>query len=274
MNQTRIILAACALLLLTIGLLLGLFLSPATAPRDAGPTSAARGDGAADIAALQRMLDQEREARAALAAKLAAVSARLDALAAARDPGTPPPTPTPHSEIPPSVDNKPAIDEQVLLAAGISPGQVAGIRRQLESLEMERLYLRDQATREGWMGSARYVEELEKLGSRRQQIRDQLGEDNYGAYLYAMGEPNQVLVGSVIGNSPAAKAGLRAGDVLISYAGRRIYTWSDLRQASTGGSPDEQVQVLIQRGQEQLDAWMKRGPLGIRLEVRSEPPGR
>lgn len=276
MNLNRVTLTLSALLLMAIGLIVGLLLrsgperEPPPADRLAtGPESGAEQAGAS--AALAQQLIRERQAREALEKRLETLGRRLAALEQGADDGTDGEQP-PSNPAPELADGNTRINEQVLLEAGISSEQVGQVRRQLEALEMERLYLRDRATREGWIGSGRYVEALEQLGRKNDQVREQLGADNYGAYLYAIGEPNQVLVQSVIGGSPAEKAGLRAGDVLIAYGERRIYTWSDLREATTGGNPEEQVRLLVRREGQDVDTYINRGPMGIRLEVRSEPP--
>ena len=95
---------------------------------------------------------------------------------------------------------------------------------------MERLYLRDQAIREGWMDTDQYRERLQQLEFARGELRVELGDDAFDRYLYASDRPNRVRVQSLIDGSPAAAAGLRPGDVILSYGEQRILLFGDLTQ--------------------------------------------
>jgi hypothetical protein len=67
-------------------------------------------------------------------------------------------------------------------------------------------------------------------------------------------------------------AGLAPGDLVETYAGEPIFTFSDLREATTGGERGELVQVRVRRGTQTFDAWVARGPLGVQLDSgRAEP---
>ncbi len=164
------------------------------------------------------------------------------------------------------------IDEQALLDAGITVDQAASVKKQFEKMEMDRLYLRDRATREGWVGTSRYVDEVDKLDEQTEKIRAELGEDNYGAFLYATGQPNQVLAESVLESSPAQQAGVRAGDVIVSYDGKPIHTWSDVRSATSAGQAGQQVALVLNRDGQAITTYIARGPMGVRLAVRSQKP--
>ena len=46
---------------------------------------------------------------------------------------------------------------------------------------------------------------------------------------------------------PADQAGLRSGDLILSYADERVFDWSDVRGATTAGERGEMVPVTVQR---------------------------
>ena len=56
-----------------------------------------------------------------------------------------------------------------------------------------------------------------------------------------------VLVTEVTGDSPAGKAGLKVGDVVIEFDGREIYDGNDLRRAVGRTEPGDKVEIVIVR---------------------------
>jgi hypothetical protein len=158
------------------------------------------------------------------------------------------------------------MDQRTLVAAGVDPVTAAEVMRRQSRLEMQRLKLRDQAAREGWLDSRRYAEALRKLGGDAGALREEIGDDAYDRLLYLTGQPNRVVVASVIDESPAQMAGIQAGDLVLNYADRRVFAYGDLRNATRAGEPGEYVLVRIQRGADLLELGVPRGPLGIRLD--------
>jgi S1-C subfamily serine protease len=158
------------------------------------------------------------------------------------------------------------MDQQTLVAAGVDPATAAEVMRRQSRLEMQRLQLRDQASREGWLNSGRYTEALRKLNGDAGALRAEIGEDAYDRFLYLTGQPNRVVVASVIDESPAQMAGIQAGDLVLDYADRRVFAYTDLSNATQAGERGEYVLVRIQRGGDLLELAVPRGPLGIRLD--------
>ncbi len=168
--------------------------------------------------------------------------------------------------------NEPVFDEDALRAAGLSMTTVKQTRERLEQLEMDRLFLRDRAIREGWMGTVRYSNEVEKLEGRKQDINNSLGDSGYDAYLYATNQSNRVVIREMLQGSPAKAAGLLPGDVVLSYGGKRMFATRDLQNATTGGRAGESVAVEILRNGQAMNLYIPRGPLGVYLDADSAKP--
>lgn len=160
----------------------------------------------------------------------------------------------------------------LLVAAGVSLELAEDVLWRESRVELERLNLRDQAIREGWMGSDRYREAVNALAEESGSLREEIGDPAWDRYLYLTGEDNRLSISSVIPGSAAEVAGLQSGDLIESYAGIQPFGFNDLRQATTEGEKGELVAVRIRRGDRLLDAWVPRGPLGVRLgTARAEP---
>lgn len=165
-----------------------------------------------------------------------------------------------------------SLSETTLVAAGVDPTLASDIVRRTNRLDMQRLELRDRAAREGWLDSERFGEELRLLEADSGAFREEIGDDAYDRFLHLTGQPNRVRVASVIGESPAEWAGMRAGDLVISYADSRVFSFSDLRAATRAGERGQSVVVRVLRAGEVRDLIMPRGPVGIRLESARVDP--
>jgi hypothetical protein len=160
-----------------------------------------------------------------------------------------------------------------LIEAGVVEDLAADIVWREGQYELDRLELRDQAVREGWFGSERYREEAARLEADKPDLRSEVGDDAYDRYLFAAGEDNRVKVNSTISGSPAEAAGLRAGDLIETYDGGRIFSFSGLRDATSDGERGELVPVDIRRPDgSRVQAWLPRGPLGVRLDMSRADP--
>jgi hypothetical protein len=160
----------------------------------------------------------------------------------------------------------------LLVSAGVAADLAEDIVWRESRVELDRLNLRDQAVREGWLGSDRYREALNALSEEGVSLREEIGDAAWDRYLYLTGEDNRVSVTSVIPGSAAEAAGLEPGDLIESYAGTQPFRHRDLRQATTEGEKDELVPVRVRRGERVFETWVPRGPLGVRLGMtRIEP---
>ena len=160
-----------------------------------------------------------------------------------------------------------APDEMIgyLTAAGVDPVLAEDIVRRQGQVELERLELRDQAIRDGSIGTPEFREKMRELRDQDVSIREEVNELAYDRYLYQSGQPNRIAVDSVILGSAAEQNGIQPGDMILRYEGRSVYNHRDLRSATSAGERDELVNVTVARNGSELTVTMPRGPLGVRL---------
>ncbi len=84
------------------------------------------------------------------------------------------------------------------------------------------------------MDTPRFAEEMADIERQRTSIRDEIGDEAYDRYLAALDHPNRVAVDEVLLESPAAAAGLQAGDVVRRYADARIFAPNELVDCHPG----------------------------------------
>jgi hypothetical protein len=164
------------------------------------------------------------------------------------------------------------MDQATLVAAGLDVGRAADILQRQSRLEMQRLELRDRASREGWSDSERFFEAMRELNGDVESLRAEIGDEAYDRFLYLTGQSNRVVIASIIDDSPAQLAGLQAGDVVMDYADGRIFSWVDLRDATRAGQRDEYVLLRVQRDDQLLELSVPRGPLGVRMDTEQIDP--
>lgn len=253
-----------------------------------GPTSAGpgQGAGAAPIererwSALLGALEDEVAARKELASEVAELRDALAEVGLLPEPdrfadlgADPSETPTHVGEedrevAAPPAGRRPGFDAAVLISAGLDPVRAADLRERWEEHELEKLYLRDQAAREGWMMTPRHRREQNEITAR---LRYELGEEDYAALLYATGKPNTVVVTDVLESSPARDAGLEPGDEILRYHRERVFRPNELRLATASGEPGEFVSIEVMRDGRSVTLYVRRGPLGVLLQSTSRAP--
>ena len=172
----------------------------------------------------------------------------------------------------PSRPTRPDDRRAALEAVGVAEERAADLVWRQGQQELDRLDLRDIATREGWFGSDRYRDELGQIEEDAVDMRKEIGEDFYDRYLFATGEDNRVAIDSIIPGSAADEAGLQPGDLIELYGDTRVFRFEDLRTATSEGERGELLPVRIRRGDGIVDAWLPRGPLGVRMDrARVDP---
>lgn len=270
------------------------------APRGTGAAARPGSDDAAQrVRELERQLARETAAREAAQRQFADLNDRMTALREGRAALPPPDAPAaapgdgdghaaaapppaahaaPAAAEPPPSDEPTPIDyskselERALIAGGLEAYKATDLKRRSDTLALAEVYLRDQATREGWIDTPRYQEEVASLHEQQVSFRDELGDEGYDKYLFALGQTNRVRVDDVMTDSPAAQAGLATGDMILSYGDTRIFAPDDLVAQTQQGNPGDVVQLLIIRQGKPMTIQVPRGPLGLRINPTQSMP--
>ena len=219
-----------------------------------------------DLAELRKLLEAESDAREELAEEIAELAAapektedpgaadsEASSQSAATEPG-----PAAAKAHPP----RHSFDEQALIVAGLRPDEAAYLRERYEETMLDRLYLRDQALRDGWAGRGKLATAQSEL---EQSLQEELGLESYDLMLYGAGRRNRVVVGDVFSRSAGEGAGLRPGDMVRSYAGRPIFGIRELRALTSQGEPGEYVSLEVERSGRLVRLELPRGPIGVTL---------
>ncbi len=225
------------------------------------------------VDSLSGLLEQEINERRAQADDIAALRAQLDALEdnlgervaqSFGDDGTI--TVSVRSDSPPSrqatqIDNSPAAR---LAAAGFTDAQIDRFQQVQTQARLDQIALDDRARREGWANTPRYFNELNAAAANPLSgIRDSLDDADFDRYLYATGQPNRIVVGSVIETSAADRAGFQRGDIVLSYDGQRIWNGQELTQLRSEGQSGAPTSVEVLRDGVPMTLTIPRGPMGI-----------
>jgi hypothetical protein len=261
---------------LVAGLAIALWLRPGTQPRlgaaadTAGPPPAVDELAAARLAALEAALDAEILERAALEERVDELDRRLAALgersaAAAPRPGALGDGGPRDGAAPEELRERFRADfaarreeaeqrfVERLVAEGFAPERAEWLLRRAEELRMEAL----QAEYDAQRG----VRPAQPVGV--PSLRAELGDADYERYLRAVGRPTAVAVGDVLANSPAERSGLKPGDEILSYGGKRVFDLRELNTLTLEGTPGESVAVEVRRDGQVMQLVLPRGPLGI-----------
>ena len=109
-------------------------------------------------------------------------------------------------------------------------------------------------------------------------LRTELGHQDYERFLSAQGRSTSVNLMGVLASSPAERAGLQAGDEIVSYNGKRVFDTQELNELTLGGtSGTSSVVVDVRRNGQSMQIVLPPGPIGIwggaGPGFRGPPPG-
>jgi len=152
-----------------------------------------------------------------------------------------------------------------LIRGGIDSALAENIVRRKNSIELQRLALQDRATRDGYLNTQRYYDELAEINKQDVSLREELGDERYDEYLYDSKQNNRIRISSVMLGSAAEQAGIQKGDIILSYDNHRMFTWQELKDATSEGQLGEYVTLNIYRNGEIYSFSVPRGPLGMQL---------
>ncbi len=132
-----------------------------------------------------------------------------------------------------------------LIRGGIDSALAESIVRRKNSIELQRLALQDRATRDGYLNTQRYYDELAEINKQDVSLREELGDERYDEYLYDSKQNNRIRISSVMLGSAAEQAGIQKGDIILSYDNHRMFTWQELKDATSEGQLGEYVAINI-----------------------------
>ena len=278
--QTKILLVV----VLCLGVLTGYYLSRgavidrgapnANAPSGAPEIAHQRNDNPNDtIARLQQRLAQAEQVQLSLAERVSELEAEIElGMFPMVGTGTQETETIEEPELTPPAQTFRASVE-ALIETGIPAEQAALIQARLDEFDLKQLYIKDRASREGWLNTTRYRKEQRQGQNAYRELRSEIGDDAYDRMLYALGQANRVVVRDIMQNSSAEQYGLQANDRVYEYDGQRVFTGQELNELVTqGGDAGALVLVRVQRDEQQLDVYLPRGPIGIRLASSRELP--
>lgn len=251
------------LISLITGMAIGYALSPAASNI---PIQVEQDDLRLEIQHLQHQLAEQKHRNTQLEQKTQAVASKPE--------GTQKEKHSPLLSQPEEI-NTPDEEQTVTLALqklGLDSAELKQIADQIDVIQLARLNLRHQALREEWYGTERYYSALRQQNNEHTVYRAALGEKRYDTFLFLTGSPNRVGVRSVMKGSVAEQIGILPQDMVVSYAEQKIYDWAQLSQATTQGSPEEQVRIELHRNGEVIHVYAPRGPLGLTLTALSVQP--
>jgi len=152
-----------------------------------------------------------------------------------------------------------------LIRGGIDSTIAEDIVRRKNSIELKRLELQDRAKRDNYLNSQRYFDELDDINKQDINLREELGDERYDEYLYTSKQNNRIRITSVMLGSAAEQSGVLKGDVILSYDNKQMFSWQELKDATTEGQLGEFVSISIVRNGEVYSFTVPRGPLGTQL---------
>ncbi len=263
------------IVVLCLGILAGYYLLRSAATDSDAPEVARRYKDNPDdtLTRLQQRLAQAEQERVWLVERVVALEAVIGKPGMYPDTGNGEPASETNVETePPTPAQTFRTSIEALIATGIPAEQAALIQARLDEYDLKKLHIKDSASREGWLKTARYNKELRQAQNAYQELRPEIGDDAYDRMLYALGRNNRVAVRDIMQNSTADQYGLRANDRVIEYDGQRVFTSQELNALVTQGATGALVLVRVQRDEQQLDFYLPSGPIGIRLAPSRELP--
>jgi hypothetical protein len=272
------------LLLVLAGLAAGFavasWLEPGPPPPAAVPASAAApasdAAAAARLAALEQAFGAEIDRRVELEARVAELAAELEALGEAPVRGPRLPGDAGSGLDPAVIEQRARVAREAratpeerqrrtvdrLVGAGFAPDRAEWINRRTQELRMQTMQAQYEARRAGNPPPA----DLEAT-----VLRAELGDQDYERFLTAMGRSTSVNIMGVLASSPAERAGLRPGDEIVAYDGKRVFGVGELNELTFGGTSGESVVVDVRRNGQNLQLVMPRGPIGVSSGFRGPP---
>jgi len=105
------------------------------------------------------------------------------------------------------------------------------------------------------------------LGVSIQDVTDNI------AHALGLDEPSGALIGDVVANSPAEKAGVESGDVVVALDGKPVDNSTHFRNKIAAAKPGTRVNLGLLRGEKRLDVTVVLGELPADQGALAAAPG-
>ena len=160
---------------------------------------------------------------------------------------------------------KRSITLEMLIRGGINSVLAEDFIRRKNAVDIQKLELNDRATRENYLNTQRYFDELAEIDLLDVNLREELGDDQYDEFLYKSKQTNRIKILSVMLGSAAEQAGIKKNDIVLSYDNKRMFTWAELKESTAQGELGEYTSINISRNGEVYSLPVLRGTLGIQM---------
>jgi hypothetical protein len=145
-------------------------------------------------------------------------------------------------------------ENERIRAAGLTPERMVSINRRIDELRVAAQQAQFEAQRTGQRVEGMNIEA---------SLRKELGDVEYEKYLKATGRPTEVRVMEVLATSNAERSGLKAGDEIVSYTGKRVFDVRELNTMTTQVAAGGSVTVEVRRNGQTMQVSVPAGPLGV-----------
>ena len=146
-------------------------------------------------------------------------------------------------------------DPERIRAAGFTQDRIDWLDRRVEEMQME--------ARQSQADDLDPLEAMMHLTEPHSLLRPEIGDDEYERYLQAKGLRTTVEISRVLASSPAERGGLTEGDEIVSYGGKRVFSFLELSSLAGQRSSDERVVVEIRRDGQSMQLTIPGGDMGI-----------
>jgi hypothetical protein len=156
------------------------------------------------------------------------------------------------------------VTTQRLLGAGFSQARIESLRRRRDELQwqMEQadLYRKRQGMPENPLSFAA-IRDKDLL------LRNEMAEDEYIRYRQAIGKTTAINVRTVLPGSHADQAGIKPGDQIVRYGGRRVVDSLELDALAISDASTGPVMVEVLRNGQMIWIALRNGPAGFRAST-------
>jgi len=153
--------------------------------------------------------------------------------------------------------------KQILVTGGFTEEEANWVNQQQAEIELDNLYRQYRWRRQARENSPESARQWRGQGFTNHELRKRLGDEIYERYLKANGATTAAHVRSIVDKSPAAAAGLQAGDKITAYNGQRVFNMREVSNLTLEGQEGEPILLDIEREGNTIQLSIPRGPLGV-----------